>query len=137
MSVQLAAPAPTICPSFVEFFFAPSAFFRALNARPGWVKAFWVCAALTMLTTVISLPLVMALARQRALQSNAANVDEIMNTLRASQYVSIVLSPAIVLLRMAVSAYILWVLAVLFGTDFTFRKVLSLVSYVSIAPALD
>jgi len=124
-------------PSLAKFFFDPKMFFKALDIRPGWVKAFMIASAIMMLTIVISIPLLIHTATQQLPNMSPDRQQELISTLRVSQYIGILFSPVVFLLKISIGAYVLWVLSIFCGADLPFRKVLSLVSYVSIIPVLD
>lgn len=130
--------APEIAsPSLAQFFFSPKEFFKALDAKPGWVKAFLIASAITMLTVVISIPLLVQVARQHFGDMSPDRQQELIGTLRASQYIGVLFSPVALLLKLSIGAYVLWGLSVFSGADLPFRKILSLLSYASIIPLLD
>lgn len=130
-------PSEQPSPSLAKLFFAPTSFFQSLDTRPAWVKAFLIASALMMLTIVVSLPLITHISAQQLSQLPAERQQEMMSTMRASQYVAILFSPVVQLLKLVIGAYVLWGMAMVAGADLNYRKMLSLLSYVSIIPVLD
>lgn len=139
LTSQLGMPAPirSHSPSFTKFFFAPTDFFGALDAQPGWMKAFLLTAVLLMLTIGIAIPLVTHASMHQMSQLSAERQQEVLQAVHASQYIAILFAPIVHLLKLAIGAYVIWGISLLFGADLNFRKVLSLVSYASIIPVLD
>ena len=130
-------PAEPPAPSLFKFFFSPTAFFQSLDVRTVWVKAFLICSGLTVATILISLPLISHASAAQLGQLPVDRQQELLSTMRASQYVAILFSPVMQLLKLVIGAYVLWGLTVLSGADIQYRKLLSLLSYASIVPILD
>jgi hypothetical protein len=139
LNSQFGMPAPnrSHSPSFAKFFFSPIDFFRALDAKPGWMKAFLVSAVLIILTIAIAIPLVTQVSMHQMSQLSVERRQELLQTVHASQYIAMLFAPVVHLLKLAVGAYLIWGTCIVFGADLNFRKILSLVSYASIIPILD
>src|SRR5947208_16517932 len=98
-------PPDVASPSLAKFFFAPKTFFQTLDARPTWVKAFLITSALMVLTIVILLPLITHVSAQQLSQIPAERQQEVMSTVRASQYVAVLFSPVVQLLKLVIGPY--------------------------------
>jgi hypothetical protein len=122
----------------LSFFLAPSKFFGGLQARPTWIRAYLLSTAITIATVVTAVPLVRYIAlRQAPAGFSSTGRDLFDAVITKGQYITVLVVPVTQLLRLSVSAYVVWALCVLVGADPNFRKVLAVISHCSIVDAAD
>jgi hypothetical protein len=121
-----------------DFFFEPFRFFRRLGVDPGWVIPFLVSSLLAIATIAVATPLITHISIQQLPNPiSSERQAELLSTISMSQYIGAVAAPIAQLLKLSLSAFVVWSLLILIEAEVSFRKVLSVLAYACLVPSFD
>jgi hypothetical protein len=123
----------------LNLFLTPSRLFQRIAKSPGWVLPF----AIVVLLNVAAVLLTEPISQQVFLHTlppgmDGARLAQIQSSLRISSYLSLLLSPIVIFLRIGILVVLFYAATVvLTGADVPYRRIVSLLTYCSVFTALD
>lgn len=120
------------------FLFTPSKYFASLGEPPYWFAPFVVCAVTMILTAWGTLPFVLR-GLEAAIPAGIPpdRLETVLHHVQTGQYLGLILSPLILLLKLTLGAVFLTTLCQLVLVEGEFRRVFSLVVHVMPFSALQ
>jgi hypothetical protein len=121
----------------ISIFASPLSLFERIEAKPSWVKPFFIAILLMFIALVLLYPANQQLTSRNLAHMDSEQIRNIQSTIRMSNYFSFFMLPVRQLIVLSLTAYFLYVILMAFGSRLGYRKMLALVACASILRSLD
>lgn len=125
-------------PRLWELPVSPGAYLDQLNAQPVWFATFLLSVLLTGCAIFAMGPISTHVASLASSGTFAGpKRDQLLATLHAAQYLSLIFSPVFLMLKLSIQAFLLWGLVLVFSGDAKFKSLFALTNSISVYLTAD